>query len=64
MLRDHVNVTALLDYILRHEAVQAFDAVFYMISGRTKVLIAASTCGALGVMAGESNSASDEVAGR
>jgi hypothetical protein len=64
MLRDHVKVTALLNYILRHEAVQAFDAVFYMISGRTKVLIAASTCDTLGVKARKSNPANDEVAGR
>ncbi len=64
MLRDHVKVTALLNYILHHEAVQAFDAMFYMISGGTKVRIAASACDTPGVKAREPNPANDEVAGR
>ncbi len=64
MLRDHVKVTALFYYVLRHEAMQAFDAVLNMISGGTKILIAALACGTLGVKAGESNPANDEIAGR
>jgi hypothetical protein len=64
MLRNHVQVTALLYYILRHEAMQAFDAVLNMISGRTKILITASTCDTFGVKARESNPANDQVAGR
>ncbi len=64
MLRDHVKVTAFLDDILRHEAVQAFYTVFNVVSRGTKVLIAASTCGTFGMVASAPDHANDEVTAR
>ncbi len=62
MLRDKVEIPALLYNILGHEAVQAYDPVFTIISGKAKVLMAAQTSVAFSMTAWKANSTGNEIA--
>jgi hypothetical protein len=62
MRRDNVEIPAILYKIFRHEPVQAFDAVFQIVSGRTKVLVAAQTSVAFRVNAWEADCPDDKIA--